>query len=172
VASEPGGSSCTPAASMPGSAQSTSAASLAAVCAPSPVASKLASCSALPPLPPPPLPPPCEEPPLPPPPLPPPCEEPLESEAVNAVAVAGPRAFAEWVSQLPLEQLREMTRSASAFVQAEADWRAAHPKHEAAAAHPRRKNLASHVNFKYATGLDFLDWRKGAGRTSRAPHKD
>jgi hypothetical protein len=158
VASEPGGSSCTPAASMPGSAQSTSAASLAAVCAPSPVASKLASCSALPP--------------LPPPPLPPPCEEPLESEAVNAVAVAGPRAFAEWVSQLPLEQLREMTRSASAFVQAEADWRAAHPKHEAAAAHPRRKNLASHVNFKYATGLDFLDWRKGAGRTSRAPHKD
>ena len=158
VASEPGGSSSTPAASMPGSALSTSAASLTGVCASSPAASQPSSCSALPP--------------LPPPPLPPPFEGPLESEAVAATAVAGPRAFAEWVRQLPLEKLREMTLSVTTFVQSEADWRAAHPKHEAAASQPRRKNLASHVNFKYATGLDFLDWRQGAGRTSRAPHKD
>jgi hypothetical protein len=99
-------------------------------------------------------------------------EQPLALVAAVPLSVAGPRPFAEWLNTLPAQDLLKITASVSEFVEAEAQWRAEHPKQAAAAAQPRRKNIAFGVNFKYTTGLAYIEWVKGAGHDSRAPHKE
>jgi hypothetical protein len=111
-------------------------------------------------------------PPLPPPPLPPPVDGPPDLVASVPVTVAGPRAFAGYLQTCTADQLQTMTASVKEFVAAEAKWRAEHPSHAAAEAQPRRKNVAYLVNFKYATGLAYLEWFKHTGRGSRAALKD
>ena len=99
-------------------------------------------------------------------------EQPLALVAVVPLSLAGPRPFAEWLNNLPALDLLKITASVSEFVEAEAKWRAEHPKQAAAEAQPRRKNIAFGINFKYTTGLAYLEWVKWAGHDSRAPHKE
>jgi hypothetical protein len=107
------------------------------------------------------------------PPLPPPAHDAPDTDVVVATTVAGPRAFADWISDQSVDQLRMMTSSVTMFVGAEARWRAEHPAHSSANTGPRRRqNVASEVNFKHATGTAFMEWRKGVGHDTRAPHKD
>jgi hypothetical protein len=106
-----------------------------------------------------------------PPPLPPPAEESLVDVAAAAVAVAGPRAFREWLASRSVYQLNELTRSSTAFQDAEAQWRREELK-AGDAAPIRRRNVSTKLNLKYATALSYSKWKAGPGEASRTPHKD
>ena len=132
-----------PDTSSPPAVSSTSAASSLWPAASAPTGSSTAaasshdgapSASVCPPLLPPPLPPPLEDPPLPS-----PLEQPLALVAAVPLSLAGPRPFAEWLNNLPAPDLLKITASVTEFVEAEAKWRAEHPKQAAAEAQPRRK---------------------------------
>ncbi len=106
-----------------------------------------------------------------PPPLPPPDEEPPVDGAAAAVAVAGPRAFREWLTSRSAYQLSELTKSPAKFQAAEAQWRREELKANDAAP-IRRRNVANKLNLKYATALSYSKWKAGPGEASRAPLKD
>jgi hypothetical protein len=116
--------------------------------------------------------PPASSPPLlPPPPLPPPATEPIKDQAVAAIAVSGPRAFREWLQSQSLVVLNELTKSATAFQQAEARWRKEEFKSNCESG-PHRKRADTKVNLKYATAVAYEKWRSGPGKSSKCHLKD
>ena len=100
-------------------------------------------------------------PPLPPPPLPP------------AIVVAGPQAFRDWLTSMPALDLEAISCNYAAFKAAEILWQDEHKsiKASASACTLRRRNTASKAGFRLATGLAYLEWRRGVGAASRSPLK-
>jgi hypothetical protein len=126
-------------------------------------------------------------PPLPPPPAPPPLEEPLQPLVLRATAggdppppadcapiveVGGSESFAAWLKQLSEPELRNITSSVEAYVEAESRWRATRPNVRISGKQPAKKKLAHSVNMKYAAGLSYKAWKAGPGRSSKAPLRD
>ena len=106
-----------------------------------------------------------------PPPLPPPDTEPSKDQAAAAIAVSGPRAFSEWLKSQSLVVLNELTKSATAFQQAEARWRKEEFKSDCESG-PRRKRADTKVNLRYATAVAYEKWRSGPGKGAKCQLKD
>ena len=79
--------------------------------------------------------------------------------------------FGEWLHARSQDTLEAFTKSIEAFSEAEKQWKVEFPlvqKTPSAA----RQHRSTKVRYRLAVGLAFLKWRSGAGRDSKAQHKD
>jgi hypothetical protein len=114
-----------------------------------------------------------ESPPLPPPPDDDDDPEALALRAAAAPSTATPPTFLDYLRGVSAEKLALVTRDYWAFKQAEEEWLAEHPRRKRTAVQkPRKRREQFLLEFRCATGLAYLKWRRTDGSTSKAPLRD